>query len=165
LAGGILPVADGYVELTASAGNYWRRFVEMVDDDALRDPKWENPATAMDPAAKEEADAIVYPWLLSHTRAEVWSAARDAHAVMAPLYNGLDVWEDANFRERGVWTTVEHPELGPLPMLGRPYIFEETPWRVRSAAPRLGKHTDAILSEAGFDGSEIAKLREDGVAA
>jgi crotonobetainyl-CoA:carnitine CoA-transferase CaiB-like acyl-CoA transferase len=165
LVGGILPVADGYVELTASAGNYWRRFVEMIDDDAFRDSKWENPATAMDPSAKEEADAIVFPWMFTHTRAEAWEAARKAHAVMAPLYNGMDVWEDHNFRNRGLWETVEHPEFGPIPMLGRPYIFEETPWRIRRAAPRPGEHTDAVLADAGFSAARIAELRAAGVAA
>lgn len=165
LAGGILPVADGFVELTASAGNYWRRFVEMIDDDALRDPKWENPMTAMDPAAKEEADGVVYPWMLARTRAEAWKAAREAHAMMAPLNTGLDIWQDENFHARGVWTEVDHPELGQLPMLGRPYVFEETPWRIRSAAPMLGQHTDSVLVEIGITSDSIAELRTEGVVA
>jgi len=165
VAGGIYPVADGFVELTASAGNYWRRFVAMVDDDTLRDPKWENPMTMMDPAAKEEVDAITYGWMLSHTRAEAWEAARNAHAMLAPLYNGMDLWEDKNFHERGFWTEVAHPDLGPLPMLGRPYIFEATPWRIRAAAPRLGEHTDAVFAEAGLAADRVAELRELGVIA
>ncbi len=165
IAGGIYPVADGYVELTASAGNYWRRFVEMVDDDALRDPKWENPMMAMNPAAKEEADGIVYPWMLTHTRAEAWEAARNAHAMLAPLYDGLDVWQDENFHARGMWTEVEHPAIGAMPMLGRPYIFEASPWRVRHAAPSLGQHTASVLAEAGLSEAEIATLKSSGVAA
>ncbi len=165
IAGGIYPVADGFVDLTASAGNYWRRMVEMIGDDALRDPKWENPLTAMSPSAKEEADAIVYPWMLSKTRAEAWEAARGAHAVMAPLYTGLDLWNDENFRARGLWTEVEHPQLGKLPMLGRPYMLEDSPWRIRHAAPQLGQHTRAILEEAGFAPPEVARLLTHGVAA
>ncbi len=165
IAGGTYPVADGYVELTASAGNYWRRFVEMIDDDVLRDPKWENPMTAFDPAAKEEADAVVYPWMLSHTRAEAWEAARGAHAMLAPLFDGVDVWKDENFRKRGLWTEIDHPALGVLPMLGRPYIFEESPWRIRSAAPMLGQHTDTVLAEAGLTTTEVVRLRKQGVVA
>lgn len=165
IAGGIYPVADGYVELTASAGNYWRRFVDMIDDDALRDPKWENPMTAMNPAAKEEADGIVYPWMLTHTRAEAWAAARKAHAMMAPLNDGLDIWQDRNFHARGMWAEAQHPELGTLPMLGRPYIFEESPWRLRSAAPMLGQHTAAVLGELGYSADQLAALRQTGAIA
>lgn len=165
LAGGVYPVADGYVEVTATAGNYWRRFVDMIGDDALRDPKWENPMTAMDPAAKEEADGIVYPWMLSRTRVEVWEEARKARAMVAPIYDGTDLFADENFRDRGLWTEIEHPETGKLPMLGRPYIFEKTPWRVRSAAPSLGQHTDAVLGEAGISAEEIGRLRAEEVVA
>ena len=165
LAGGVYPVADGYVEVTATAGNYWRRFVDMIDDEALRDPKWENPLIAMDPAAKEEADGIVYPWMLSRTRAEVWDEARKARAMVAPIYDGTDLFGDENFRARGLWAEIEHPEIGKQPMLGRPYIFEKTPWRIRSAAPSLGQHTDAVLGETGFSTAEIGRLRAEGVVA
>lgn len=165
IAGGIYPTADGFVEVTASAGNYWRRFVEMIDDDALRDPKWESPAINFDPNAKAEADAIVYPWMITRTSAEAWEAAREAHALVAPLYSGMDLYSDENFRERGLWTEIDHPTLGTLPMLGRPYMFEHTPWRIRSAAPRLGEHTDSILKTAGFDAEAIATLRSEGVVA
>jgi crotonobetainyl-CoA:carnitine CoA-transferase CaiB-like acyl-CoA transferase len=50
-------------------------------------------------------------------------------------------------------------------MLGRPYIFEKTPWRIRSAAPRLGEHTRAVLQEAGLEPAAIASLAAEGVIA
>jgi len=165
IAGGIYPVADGYVEVTASFGNYWQRFVEMVDDDALRDPKWLLPQTAMDPAAKEEADAIIYPWMLTHTRQEVWAEARRAHAMVAPLFTGTDIFEDRVFRERGLWVEVHHQLLGSFPMFGRPYVLEATPWRLRQPAPMLGEHTGAVLSELGFSSSDVATLRSEGAVA
>lgn len=165
IAGGIYPVADGYVEVTASFGDYWQRFVEMVDDDALRDPKWVLPQTAVDPAAKEEADGIIYPWMLSRTRSEVWQEARRAHALVAPLFSGMEIWEDPVFRERGLWTEVHHRTLGAFPMLGRPYVLDKTPWELQRPAPMLGEHTDAVLTEIGYTKGEIAGLRDEGVIA
>jgi crotonobetainyl-CoA:carnitine CoA-transferase CaiB-like acyl-CoA transferase len=85
--------------------------------------------------------------------------------MLAPLYNGVDLWEDRNFHERGLWTEVDHPDLGALPMLGRPYIFEDTPWRIRSAAPRLGEHTESVLVEAGLSTDRIEALRRQAVVA
>lgn len=165
IVGGVYPVADGYVEVTATTGNYWNRFVEMVDDDAFRDPKWSNPMIALDPSAKEEADAIVYPWMLTRTRQEVWAEARRARAMVASIYSGVDIANDPVFRERGLWTEVEHAVLGKFPMLSRPYVLEKTPWRIRSAAPMLGEHTDRILSAAGHGDNEVAALREEGAVA
>jgi crotonobetainyl-CoA:carnitine CoA-transferase CaiB-like acyl-CoA transferase len=159
IAGGVYEVADGYVEVTAAGGNYWQRFVEMIDDDGLRDPIFANPATAATPEAKERADAVVYPWMLTHTRAEIWARARTAHAMVAPLFDAVDLFHDTNLRERGYWDEIKHAELGKLPMIGRPYILGQTPWELRRPAPRLGEHTDAILSELGYGNAECAALR------
>ncbi|MBA4180642.1 MAG: hypothetical protein C0506_08655 [Anaerolinea sp.] len=164
VAGGIYPTADGYVEVTATSGSYWLRFVEMIDDDALRGPKWLDPAFAMSPAAKEEADAIVYPWMLTRTKLEVWAEARRAHAMVAPVLTAMDLANDPVFRERGLWTEVHHKILGTLPMFGRPYVFEKTPWRIRQAAPMLGEHTDGVLAEAGYPAAEISRMKSQGVA-
>ncbi len=165
LFSGVHPCADGYVEVTAAGGEYWKRFAEMVGDPALQDPKWLNPATLADPEARAELDAIAYGWLLPKTRLEIWAEARKARALIAPLFTAVDLYNDPVFQERGLWTEVEHAVLGKFPMLGRPYSLERTPWRIRTAAPMLGEHTDAILAEAGFDAKEIAALRTAGVAA
>ena len=68
-------------------------------------------------------------------------------------------------RYRVFTTTPEHPAIGRQPMLGRPYIFEKTPWRIRSAAPSPGEHTDSVLAGAGYSPREIQQLRDEGVAA
>ena len=155
LAGGIYPVADGFVEVTASFGNYWQRFAAMVGDERLQDPKWADPAKAFDPQAKEEADTIIYPWMLSRTKREVWEAARQAHALVAPLFTAQDLVEDSVLHERGLWTEIEHEVLGRLLMLGRPYMLERTPWRLRRAAPLLGADTERVLRELGYDEERI----------
>jgi crotonobetainyl-CoA:carnitine CoA-transferase CaiB-like acyl-CoA transferase len=161
IAGGIYECADGFVEVTASAGNYWNRFVEMIDADELRDPRFADPAFLVSPDAKEVVDGVVYPWMFSHTRLEIWAEARRAHAMVAPLFTGKDVYEDPVFRERGLWTEVEHATLGSFPMLGRPYILEKTPWAIRRHAPLLGEHTDAVLTELGFSADERAAIRQE----
>ncbi len=156
---GVFPCADGYVEMTASAGPYWQRFAEMIDRPDFQEPKWSDPAWVSSPEAREEVDIALYPWLAERTRAEVWEAAREAHAILAPLFTATDLYEDPVFRERGLWTEVEHETLGQFPMLGRPYTLRETPWAIRRAAPLLGQDTDAILDEAGYDAAAIAELR------
>jgi crotonobetainyl-CoA:carnitine CoA-transferase CaiB-like acyl-CoA transferase len=147
LIAGVHPCKDGYVEITAAGGEYWRRFAEMVGHPALLEPRWLAPGAAANPDARAELDGIVYPWLLERTRLEIWAAARKARALVAPLFSSLDLLHDPVFRERGLWTEVEHRALGRLPMLGRPYLLEKTPWAIRSAAPMLGEHTRAILGD------------------
>jgi crotonobetainyl-CoA:carnitine CoA-transferase CaiB-like acyl-CoA transferase len=136
----------------------------MVGDPVLQEPKWLVPGVTADPEVRAELDGIVYPWLLARTRQEVWAAARKARALVAPLFSSLDVVNDPVFRERGLWTEVEHAVLGTFPMLSRPYILEKTPWSVRSAAPMLGEHTRTVLGEA-FSAAEIDALYAAGVVA
>jgi crotonobetainyl-CoA:carnitine CoA-transferase CaiB-like acyl-CoA transferase len=163
--GGVYPTADGHVEVTASAGPYWRRFAAMFTEGEFDDPKWTDPAFMASPAAREQADGIVYPWMLSRTMAEVWKEARRTHAMLAPILDHLAIANDPVFHERGLWTEVDHSVLGKFPMFSRPYILEKTPWRIRHAAPMLGEHTDTILAGIGYDSARIAQLRASGAVA
>ncbi len=162
---GVFPCADGYLEITASAGAYWRRFVEMLDEPTLREPQWSDPAWFGTAEARAQIDAVLYPWLLDRTRLEIWEAARGARAILAPLFTAKDLYADAVFRERGLWEQVEHETLGTFPLLGRPYLLSETPWSIRRAAPRLGQDTAAVLAEAGYDGAAIDDLTRSGAVA
>ncbi len=162
---GVFPCADGHVELTASAGPYWRRFAEMIGRPDFLEPPWTDPAWLATPEARAEVDLALVPWLLERTRAQVWEAAREHHVILAPLFTAADLYADPVFRERGLWERVEHETLGAFPMLGRPYLLDGTPWAIRRAAPRLGQDTDAILAELGYDRAARDELRRAGAAA
>jgi crotonobetainyl-CoA:carnitine CoA-transferase CaiB-like acyl-CoA transferase len=165
VAGGVYPTADGFVEVTAASGSYWQRLVEMIDDDALRGPRWSDPAFLAAPAAREEAEAVIYPWMLSRTSAEVWEEARRTHAMVAPIWGGADLAGDPVLRERGYWETLEDPELGEVPMVCRPWLLEKTPWRLRRPAPAVGQDTETLLAELGFTPGAIGDLRAAGAVA
>jgi crotonobetainyl-CoA:carnitine CoA-transferase CaiB-like acyl-CoA transferase len=59
--------------------------------------------------------------------------------------------------------TIEHPQHGPLEVLGFPIKFTDAPCRVHRAPPVLGADTDAILRDLGHAPDAIAALRAGGV--
>jgi crotonobetainyl-CoA:carnitine CoA-transferase CaiB-like acyl-CoA transferase len=40
--------------------------------------------------------------------------------------------------------------------------LSDTPGEVRWQGPTLGEHTDSILSDLGFNASDVARLRSEG---
>jgi crotonobetainyl-CoA:carnitine CoA-transferase CaiB-like acyl-CoA transferase len=57
---------------------------------------------------------------------------------------------------------LEHAAAGAIRALGVPIKLSDTPGAVRTAPPRLGEHTDAVLRDLGFADVEISRLRAGG---
>jgi crotonobetainyl-CoA:carnitine CoA-transferase CaiB-like acyl-CoA transferase len=75
-----------------------------------------------------------------------------------------ELFEDPQITAREMVALVEHETIGSLKVLGVPVKLSETPGLVRSAPPRLGEHTHAILrDDLGLRDDAIATLREQKV--
>jgi crotonobetainyl-CoA:carnitine CoA-transferase CaiB-like acyl-CoA transferase len=58
---------------------------------------------------------------------------------------------------------VDHPTVGRTRVIGSPLKLSGTPSSVRTAPPTLGQHTEAVLTELGYDRAAIANLRATAV--
>jgi crotonobetainyl-CoA:carnitine CoA-transferase CaiB-like acyl-CoA transferase len=74
-----------------------------------------------------------------------------------------EAFTDPQLKHRQMLLEVEHPLEGRIPQLGFPIKMSATPCAIRSAPPRLGEHTDALLEGIGYDAQAIAALRAEGV--
>ena len=72
---------------------------------------------------------------------------------------------DPQIAAREMVIETDHPTLGRIRTLGTPLKLSQTPLAPGRPAPLLGQHTDAVLTEAGFDTSAIARLRGRGAVA
>jgi crotonobetainyl-CoA:carnitine CoA-transferase CaiB-like acyl-CoA transferase len=79
-----------------------------------------------------------------------------------PVRDVAEVFADPQVLAREMVATVEHPTVGALRLTGIPFKFAATPGSIRRPPPLLGQHTDEILSELGFSGMEIERLRASG---
>jgi crotonobetainyl-CoA:carnitine CoA-transferase CaiB-like acyl-CoA transferase len=57
---------------------------------------------------------------------------------------------------------VEHPEWGPIRMVGSPIQMSDTPVVPGKVAPELGADTELLLLELGYDWDQIGAMRESG---
>ncbi len=160
---GVFPCKDGYVEITGG-GIYFPRSVKMLGEpDLLADERWHAPGAQQDPDLKAEFEEFFYPWVLSRTKREVWTAAQAARVLSAPINTMEDLHADPVFADRGVFADAEHPSAGRLRYPGRPFLMERTPWTIREPAPLLGQHTLEMLAELGYTAADAAALKAKGV--
>jgi crotonobetainyl-CoA:carnitine CoA-transferase CaiB-like acyl-CoA transferase len=73
--------------------------------------------------------------------------------------------EHPQTRARGMVVDLVHPQAGATKVVGCPVHFSKTPTRIDRAAPMLGEHTRALLSEYGYDDAAIDALVAEGVVA
>jgi benzylsuccinate CoA-transferase BbsE subunit len=146
---GVYPCADGYVEFSGAGGRL-DRFARMLGNpEWLAEPKWKEPGALLRPELAEEFDGWFYPWLLEHTKAEIWALAQEARVLCGPLFTLEEIAHDGHFRARGFWARVDHPLLGEVEIPGRPFVLAASPWELRRPAPLLGQHTDDVLRDWG----------------
>lgn len=155
--------ADGkYVCVVGAAqNNYTRLCAAMGRPDLLTDPRF---ATVGDRAAHGDLiNGIVAEWVGSMTAAEVEERCVANDVPVGTAYTAADIATDEHMVERGDLVAIDDPVIGavrqqaPFPRL----VGEET--AVPTGAPRLGAHTDEVLSALGLDEESLAGLREAGV--
>ena len=115
----------------------------------LNEPRFNDPLQRMDPFVIEEWNTYFLGWCLDRTKREIWTEVRRAKVLGGPMFTMEDLYHDSHFRDRGLWTKVEHPDMGEVEMVGRPFLMGKGGWELRRRAPRLGEHTAEVLTEAG----------------
>ncbi|HUJ64465.1 MAG TPA: CoA transferase, partial [Acidimicrobiales bacterium] len=145
---GIFPCADGYVSVMTTPQNL-PRMLDVLGDDGLRD-RFSRPDAFLDPATKEELDAVFYPWLLRRTRAEIMAVAQDAGWPVTSVNLPAEILESDHLHQRGFWVNVDDPGVGPVMVPGPLSRHDEGGWRFRRTAPSLGR--DDAEADGAFSG-------------
>jgi len=74
-----------------------------------------------------------------------------------------DCFADPQLAHRGHFVTVEHPQLGPVPVENARFRLSRTPARVPWPGPTFGQHNDQVLREIlGLSDEEIVRLVTSG---
>lgn len=134
---GVFPCSDGYMAMM-STPQQLAEMLEVLDDDNLREA-FAQPDAFERGETKEAVDAALYPWLLSHTRAECTEAAQKAGWPLAGVYAPEEVLEFDHLHQRNFWVHADDPESGSVNLPGPPWKFAEGGWALHRLAPGLGE--------------------------
>ena len=142
----------------------WKPFCEAIGEPALAaDARYATRADRL--ARRDELGALLAKIFTTRTVAD-WMARLEAHDVLcAPVNRYADLPNDPQIQATGMLVEQDHPRAGRFRTLDTPIRFSRTPGTIRTPAPALGEHTDAVLAEAGLTRAEIDALRASGVVA
>ncbi len=146
----------GHVAVGVIEEHFWHRFCDAMGMPELKADQWpEGEAAAAQKAALQER-------FLTRTRDEWVAELAGADIPFGPVLGIAEALETDHAQARGMLAHIDHPVEGRVPQLGFPIKLSETPCTLRTPAPLLGEHTEAILSGLGYDAAGIAALRQAG---
>jgi crotonobetainyl-CoA:carnitine CoA-transferase CaiB-like acyl-CoA transferase len=94
--------------------------------------------------------------------AEVLARLQAAEIPCGPINGVPDSLADPHYLARGNIVELEHATAGLLRSLANPVRLSDTPAAYRLPPPRLGEHTQAVLTELGYAAAQIGALRQAG---
>ncbi|HZM34626.1 MAG TPA: CaiB/BaiF CoA-transferase family protein [Burkholderiales bacterium] len=155
----LYPCKDGYVLIAGNADSLFKRLMTAIGRADLRD----DPALARNDgraAQMERIDDAIAQWTSRLSQEEVLQAMEKAEVPAGRIYSAADIAADPHFAARGMIQEVVAGDGGPLKVPGVIPVLSKTPGAIRSPAPKLGEHTDEVLSAIGYSSEDISRLRE-----
>jgi crotonobetainyl-CoA:carnitine CoA-transferase CaiB-like acyl-CoA transferase len=154
--------ADGDLVIAGGNDDIWRHLCGALDLDGLSDdPRFRTNKDRV--ANRDELRPIFDRVLKTRTRAE-WVERLARVGVPCGSVRAIsEVLADPQIAARQMIAEVDHPTVGRTRVIGSPLKLSGTPASVRTAPPTLGQHTEAVLTELGYDRAAIANLRATAV--
>jgi crotonobetainyl-CoA:carnitine CoA-transferase CaiB-like acyl-CoA transferase len=154
--------SDGYMVMAAREPAVWKRLCEVLEEPSLlADPRF---ATGAD---RVKNRAILIPYLegifCKRTTAEWLNVLRAADVPVAPVNHFDKAFAEPPVAEREMIVEYDHPDVGKVRLPGNPIKMSGMTGTISNPAPRLGEHTDQVLSQVlALSAEKIAELRRQG---
>ena len=111
---------------------------------------------------------MLAPWCAKRTLAEIRDAFNGSGVLWGPFQDFVELVRDDPHcsPQNPLFAEIDQPGIGRYPMPGLPLEFSASPRQPTRPAPRLGEHTEQVLSEVlRLPAAEIARLRDAGIVA
>jgi CoA:oxalate CoA-transferase len=154
----LFETADGHVVTGVPSDERWDDFVDLVGREELHeyetnDERMENRETVTDIIQEEFRQEPTEYWLDRLT---------ERGFPNGPLNDLADVVDHEQARARNLIVDCEDPDAGIVQLPGHPVHFPDFSADVRSPAPRLGEHTEAVFEAVADDQTTLDEWAADG---
>jgi crotonobetainyl-CoA:carnitine CoA-transferase CaiB-like acyl-CoA transferase len=155
---GLFEASDGQVAIAPSNDTFYLKLLAALGLEHLKDrsefatneARFANRAAINTAINERTRGRPVAHWI---------EVLNEAGIPCGRVLNIAEVFGDPQTAHQRMRITIDHPQLGPIDVLGFPIKFTDAPCRVHRPPPTLGADTDAILAELGLEKHAIAALR------
>ena len=121
-----------------------------VQDDAVSAINWETlVATGIEPELHQRVCTVIERFFRTRTKGELYEQGRERGLSIMPIQNAADIANNAQLRARDFWQPLDHEALETALTYPGPWAKgSEAPPTLRRRAPRIGEHSDEILTAA-----------------
>lgn len=159
-----VPTEDGYIVPIHFGGAVdWDGVADFIDAPALKDEAFATPESRLENAqALQDAQESG----MAHWRK--FDLMREAHKRRGHIYGVVhspaEVLSSEQYKARGYFADIDHPDIGEATYPGAPFIMSETPWQASSSAPLLGEHNvEVFCDRLGMSLDDLNLLTASGV--
>lgn len=154
---------DGYIALSASSQNIFENVMEAIGrEDLIDDRRFATNEARLN--HYDELDEIIESWTSQRPRDEALEIMQKEDAIVGPVYDIADVFEDEQFAAREDLVVIEDKDLGEIQTQATVPKFSETPGEVRHLGGDQGQHNKEIYRDRmGLSETEFERLRKEGV--
>lgn len=159
---GYFQTTDGWIALIVSNDRFWVKLAHLMNRPDLADD--ERFATVAARARNsDEVYRLLAEWIATRDPEELLATLQAADIPAEPVARVQEP-ADPQLRARGMFVTVQHPELGEITVLNTAVRATTSDTGVSGFAPRLGEHNRELLEGLlSMPVSRIEELTRSGV--
>ena len=142
----MFPTEDSYITVGCANQRFWEQACEILGCQQLVDD--ERFLQKSDRVTHVDALVEVMTPYFKRASTAHWFERFDAAGIPAgPVMNHVEALSDPQTLAREMVAEVNHSKAGPTRTLGVTVKLSDTPGKVRTAAPELNQHADAVFND------------------
>jgi len=147
----VFPVSDGHVIVAVGNDGQFARFVAVLGrPDLAQEERFRGNAGRV--GHRAELVPLLSGLTLAFTRDDLLSALEQQGVPAGPINTVADVFADPQVVARGLQIALpsEAAKGGTIPSIRSPIVVDGQPMAAERPSPRLGEHTDEVLSDPSW---------------
>ncbi len=153
---------DKWCVIAITDDDKWKAFAGTIGN-----PSWTEDDRFSSLAGRkeneDELDRLVEAWTVNHSPESVTAELQKAKVPAGTVQTAEDLFCDPQFKYRGQFKVLNHPEIGPHAYGSPGFRLSKTPGGPQRPAPCMGEHNEYICTRIlGMSDTEFLEIMEAG---